>query len=310
MVIYQTLYDLFPLASFDPKHVGPLAPAEFMQRVLVPEAAVSLIQEDSGQDRERAIETLRASTEYGVSMFPDLSGDAETAADKQMKDRLRAKVQAGSLMEVDEEDDVIACTEIGKSSSGGEKRPKPKPKPITKRPAPTKEANEKGLESSKRQETSAAQLDSEISMQDMTAGMSRQKGKTKASNAGGDDSPIDISDSAPDTDTGTRSQTKHASKSRKAYTGGSDHDRAVSTMPVKTPKARQRSQSVLDLASDSEAEVEEATPKPTVGRKQAVQAVLTRNGASTGLQTSSSQILSGASHPLKMARARDRKAAG
>lgn len=49
----------------------PLTPAEFIQRVLVPEAAVRLVMEDLSQSRVRAIRTLRESASYGVAMFPD-----------------------------------------------------------------------------------------------------------------------------------------------------------------------------------------------------------------------------------------------
>lgn len=305
MVIYQTLYELFPHASFNQIHVRPLAPAEFMQRVLVPEAAVSLIQEDSGQDRERAIETLRESTEYGVSMFPDLSGDAETAADKQMKDRLRAKMEmqkAGTLLEIEEEDDVIADTKSVKVLSRGARKDKPKPKPTPKRPPPAVKENGEGPENAELQETRHSRLDSDVSMHDVVAETKKRKGKGKASNAGGDDSTIEIDDSATNSDTSTRSRTKHISNSRKAYTGGSDRDRVASIMPAKTPKARQRSASVLNLASDSE--VDDATPKPATGRKQTVHDVPSRNGATARVQKSSSLIMSGSSHPLAVARAR------
>lgn len=79
----------------------PLAPAEFIQRILVPEAAVRLIAQDMCLDMEDAIVTLRDSAQYGVAMFPDTSetkrkgtGDANDGmgvADKIVMERARAR---------------------------------------------------------------------------------------------------------------------------------------------------------------------------------------------------------------------------
>ncbi|KIJ20595.1 hypothetical protein PAXINDRAFT_66856, partial [Paxillus involutus ATCC 200175] len=71
VIIHQTLFDLFPPSSFDVSLITPLAPAEFIQRILVPEAAVRLIAQDLCADIEDAIVTLRESAQYGVAMFPD-----------------------------------------------------------------------------------------------------------------------------------------------------------------------------------------------------------------------------------------------
>ena len=77
MIIHQTLYNLFPPSDFDPTLIEPLTPPEFIQRILVPEAAVGLIMEDRGFDindeneRIKAISILRESVAYGVAMFPD-----------------------------------------------------------------------------------------------------------------------------------------------------------------------------------------------------------------------------------------------
>jgi hypothetical protein len=73
VIIHQTLFDLFPPSSFDVSLITPLAPAEFIQRILVPEAAVRLIAQDLCADIEDAIVTLRESAQYGVAMFPDTS---------------------------------------------------------------------------------------------------------------------------------------------------------------------------------------------------------------------------------------------
>ncbi|TFY72456.1 hypothetical protein EVG20_g543 [Dentipellis fragilis] len=76
MVIHQTIYNLFPPSSFDADSISPLTPTEFIQRVLVPEAALALIMEDMGFDRDHAAITMRESAAYGVAMFPD-SGDGD-----------------------------------------------------------------------------------------------------------------------------------------------------------------------------------------------------------------------------------------
>jgi hypothetical protein len=73
MILHQTLYNMFPPSSFDPQSIMPLAPQEFIQRILVPEAALTLIMEDTGQDRDKAVQTMRESAGYGVAMFPDTS---------------------------------------------------------------------------------------------------------------------------------------------------------------------------------------------------------------------------------------------
>ncbi|KAH7920529.1 hypothetical protein BV22DRAFT_1133001 [Leucogyrophana mollusca] len=71
VIIHQTLYNLFPPSSFDASLIVPLTPAEFIQRILVPEAALELIMEDLCIDRDEALVTLRESAQYGVAMFPD-----------------------------------------------------------------------------------------------------------------------------------------------------------------------------------------------------------------------------------------------
>lgn len=71
MVIHQTLYNFFPPTSFHTPSIAPFTPSEFIQRILVPEAALWLIMEDTGQPPEEAIKTMRESAAYGVTMFPD-----------------------------------------------------------------------------------------------------------------------------------------------------------------------------------------------------------------------------------------------
>lgn len=80
VIIHQTLFDLFPPSTFDASLIAPLAPAEFIQRILVPEAAVRLIAQDLCVDMEDAIVTLRESAQYGVAMFPDTSENKRKGA--------------------------------------------------------------------------------------------------------------------------------------------------------------------------------------------------------------------------------------
>ncbi|KAI0319654.1 RTC4-like domain-containing protein, partial [Amylostereum chailletii] len=74
MILHQTLYNLFPPAAFDAESIAPLNPTTFIQQILVPEAALALIMEDTGEDVAQARRTMRESVTYGVTMFPD-SGD-------------------------------------------------------------------------------------------------------------------------------------------------------------------------------------------------------------------------------------------
>lgn len=80
VIIHQTLFDLFPPAAFDASLIAPLAPAEFIQRILVPEAAVRLIAQDLCVDIDDAVVTLRESAQYGVAMFPDTSENKRKGA--------------------------------------------------------------------------------------------------------------------------------------------------------------------------------------------------------------------------------------
>ncbi|KAG8215087.1 hypothetical protein J3R82DRAFT_8508 [Butyriboletus roseoflavus] len=98
VIIHQTLFDLFPPSTFDASLIAPLAPAEFIQRILVPEAAVRLIAQDLCADIDDAIVTLRESAQYGVAMFPDTgenkrngADDGMDVADKIVMERARAR---------------------------------------------------------------------------------------------------------------------------------------------------------------------------------------------------------------------------
>ena len=94
LIIYQTIYQLFPPDATDPDSTTPLTPSDFIQRILVPEAAAHLIMEDLQSTYPSAIKTLRESVEYGVAMFPDTGGDNEEGmkvADEVMKERARVR---------------------------------------------------------------------------------------------------------------------------------------------------------------------------------------------------------------------------
>jgi hypothetical protein len=60
----------------DPKLTHPLTPAEFHQRILVPQVGLLLIREDLDSSMKKALKTMRDSTSYGVAMFPE-DGDGE-----------------------------------------------------------------------------------------------------------------------------------------------------------------------------------------------------------------------------------------
>ena len=92
MILHQTLYNIFPPSSINPQSITPLAPQEFIQRILVPEAALTLIMEDTGQDQVKAVQTMRESAGYGVAMFPDTSeGPGIGAGQDIVLERARAR---------------------------------------------------------------------------------------------------------------------------------------------------------------------------------------------------------------------------
>ena len=92
MILHQTLYNMFPPTSFEPQSITPLTPQDFIQRILVPEAALALIMEDTGQDQAQAVQTMRESAGYGVAMFPDTSeGPGIGAGEDIVLERARAR---------------------------------------------------------------------------------------------------------------------------------------------------------------------------------------------------------------------------
>ena len=113
LIIHQTIYQLFPLDTIDPDSTTPLTPSDFIQRILVPEAAAHLIMEDLQSTYSNAIKTLRESVEYGVAMFPDTGGDNEEgtkAADDVVKER--ARVRRKQLLEEEMEIEQCGSSEI------------------------------------------------------------------------------------------------------------------------------------------------------------------------------------------------------
>jgi hypothetical protein len=145
VIIHQTLYGLFPPSSFDPTLIAPLTPPEFIQRILVPEAAVGLILEDRRLDpqnekhKEKAVKILRESAAYGVAMFPDADTNVG-ASGKGRKDedwvmgvgdeivRERARMRRKELEEEErvEEMRIKNETERAKREGGGNKAKKRK----------------------------------------------------------------------------------------------------------------------------------------------------------------------------------------
>jgi RTC4-like domain len=126
MILHQTLYNIFPPSSFDAQSITPLTPQEFIQCILVPEAALALIMEDTGQDRAQAAQTMRESAGYGVAMFPDTSeGPGVGAGEDIVLERARARRR-----ELEDEERMEALQRSGGSEeehlskNKGTKRPK------------------------------------------------------------------------------------------------------------------------------------------------------------------------------------------
>jgi hypothetical protein len=136
LIIHQTIYQLFPPETIDPDSTTPLTPSDFIQRILVPEAATHLIIEDLQSTYSNAMWTLRESVEYGVAMFPDTGADNEEgmrAADDVVKERARARRK--QLLEEE--------MEVQQQSSEMEveleiSRPSSPPRPITPKKARSK----------------------------------------------------------------------------------------------------------------------------------------------------------------------------
>jgi RTC4-like domain len=146
VIIHQTLYGLFPPSSFDPTLIAPLTPPEFIQRILVPEAAVGLILEDrrlnpqNEKHKEKAVKILRESAAYGVAMFPDADTNVGASSKGRMDEedwvmgvgdeivRERARMRRKELEEEErvEEMRIKNETERLKREGGGKKTQKRK----------------------------------------------------------------------------------------------------------------------------------------------------------------------------------------
>lgn len=53
------------------QNCSPMTPQDFIRRVLVPEAAVILIAQDRGLQRQDALRIRSESSAYGLAMFPE-----------------------------------------------------------------------------------------------------------------------------------------------------------------------------------------------------------------------------------------------
>ena len=170
MIIHQTLFDIFPPASFDPARISPLTSNEFVSRILVPEVALRLIMEDRDLEGDdgmyQALAVLRESSAYGVAMFPEDGGECSTGkkrrddvmgvGDKIVMERARKRRKELEEEEEGEREEAKRMTEMDaglemeqvkvkkkmgdKNQKGKQKekqleqreRPRPRPRPIAK----------------------------------------------------------------------------------------------------------------------------------------------------------------------------------
>ena len=126
MILHQTLYNMFPPSSFDAQSIAPLTAQDFIQRILVPEAALALIMEDTGQDRIQAIRTMRESAGYGVAMFPDTSEGPGVGAGEDIVLE-RARVRRRELFDEEQMEAMLYSMDSDNkktSKNKGTKRPK------------------------------------------------------------------------------------------------------------------------------------------------------------------------------------------
>jgi hypothetical protein len=94
IIIHQSLYSLFPPDGIPPALVLPLTPDQFLTRVLVPETAVLLIQQDMSLTTKRqALRVLDESKKYGLAMFPEQAQSEEVASVGEDLARERARTR-------------------------------------------------------------------------------------------------------------------------------------------------------------------------------------------------------------------------
>ena len=125
---------MFPPASIDPKLTHPLTPAEFYQRILVPQVGLLLIHEDLNLSMKKALRTMRESTAYGVAMFPvDGDGEADGAewkGGKLREDKMgvadkivleRARKRRKELEAEEREENEALKKQSGSAAEGGKR---------------------------------------------------------------------------------------------------------------------------------------------------------------------------------------------
>ena len=71
----------------------PLSHSDFLDKVLLPEIAVRLIQEDMGLPRDMAIGTVSRSRLFGLGMYPDDDGEAGSFIVKKIAEVYRKDLQ-------------------------------------------------------------------------------------------------------------------------------------------------------------------------------------------------------------------------
>jgi hypothetical protein len=103
LVFFDTLNELFP--NLTPEDTKPLTTRQFFTSVLVPEAAVLLIEQDMDCAHEEALIILRESRQYGLAMFPDRGGFFGSGKDDHMD-------EAGAK-QLKWRKDMVSSTEYG-----------------------------------------------------------------------------------------------------------------------------------------------------------------------------------------------------
>ena len=73
---------MMPVSTLPRDAIYPLGPDDFIRRVLVPEAATLLIEEDMGITRPEALLVIKESREYGQAMFHAQEGDSEDSEEE------------------------------------------------------------------------------------------------------------------------------------------------------------------------------------------------------------------------------------
>ncbi|KZT70805.1 hypothetical protein DAEQUDRAFT_764374 [Daedalea quercina L-15889] len=253
VIIHQTMYDMFPPASFSPDSTLPLNPNDFIQLILIPEATVSLIMEDMGQTREEAVVTLRDSAEYGVAMFPDDQTEGANAVDQGEQIIMKRAEARRRELEVEDriEEELLLA-----SSQGTE--------PVNGRPKPRRKM---------RQGATSLQLESEKSDPEVVVPDPSGKRKTTRKRSNNDshgptDSEASDAPSTSRTDaysSGGRRVTRSQSRACSVTTNSdvdmdvSDHARSVDK-PRPRPKARLKQADALA--------VDKLTDRANVGRAQ------------------------------------------